>query len=233
MSLLLILIASIYLAIEFRQPLRTPLPPNLGVNYAGLSSCFALPISLLSSAIYSEAFWQRCWVSTYLPTYLPMVMQGLPAITHLTILSHCIHANKLQAAEDPYSLRWGAIVGFFLTTVVIAFFGFVGFLGLWAGLPRLDDNNNLAFFVPFSDYASKGKQRESSLDLDRCPHYIRYSKVLTLSCCITGGEEGSNTGAVIVRVLLVVLATTMNESAVDSLQNAIVATLSSTFFIDK
>lgn len=62
MSLLLILIASMYLASEFRQRLRTPLPSNLGVNYAGLSSCFSLPISLLSSAIYSEAFWQRCWV---------------------------------------------------------------------------------------------------------------------------------------------------------------------------
>ena len=34
-SLLLILVASVYLACNFREPLKDPLPQNLGVNYAG------------------------------------------------------------------------------------------------------------------------------------------------------------------------------------------------------
>lgn len=38
-------------------------------------------------------------------------------------------------------------------------------------------------------------------------------------------------GPPLIRVLLVVLAATMNESAVDSLQNAIVATISSNFLV--
>jgi hypothetical protein len=95
------------------------------------------------------------------------------------------------SASDKTSLKRGALCGFGLTTLVIAFFGFVGFLGQWSALPPLDDNNNLAFFVPFT------------------PH-------------------GRAPGAVAIRVLIVVLATTMSQSAVDSLQNAINAGLSST-----
>jgi Na+/proline symporter len=161
--LFLILIASTYLAVKFREPLHRPFPERLGVNYSGLSSIFSLPISLLSSACYQESFWQRVW-----------------------------------SAEDKRSLRYGAALGFALTTVVIAFFGTVGWLGLLAELPPLDDHNNLAFFVPFSDAA-------------------------------TGGSVGS----MVIRVMLVVLVTTMNESAVDSLQNAIVSTLSSSFLKEK
>lgn len=35
LSVVLILAASIYLAVEFREPLREPLPESLGVNYSG------------------------------------------------------------------------------------------------------------------------------------------------------------------------------------------------------
>lgn len=161
--LVLILIASLYLVVNFREPLRQPLPERLGINYSGFSSIFSLPISLLSSACYQESFWQRVW-----------------------------------AAEDKRSLRQGALLGFMLTTLVIGFFGTVGWVGLWADLPPLDDHNNLAFFVPFSDPVT-----------------------------------GRNAGALVMRVLLVVLSTTMNESAVDSLQNAIVSTLSSSLLVDR
>lgn len=91
----------------------------------------------------------------------------------------------------------------------------------------MDDNNNLAFFVPFSDAATQGKQ-----GLWRS-HRILLYLTDSLLILIKIGGKGSNIGAMVVRVLLVLLATTMNESAVDSLQNAIVATLSSTFFVDK
>ena len=121
----------------------------------GYSSIWSLPISLISSAIYTESFWQRVW-----------------------------------AAESPQVLRKAGFWSCILTTIVIAFFGFVGFLGLWAQLPPLDDFNNLAFFVPFQQSSAFG-------------------------------------------VVLVVLAATMNESAVDSLQNAIVATLASNFLVGK
>jgi hypothetical protein len=94
-SLLLITVASLYLAATFRgHTFPTPLPENLDVNQSGtcviksvhvhvwlymasqslaytqrssrlsstlsgLSSIFSLPISLVTSAVYTEALWQR------------------------------------------------------------------------------------------------------------------------------------------------------------------------------
>src|SRR5690242_5353259 len=88
------------------------------------SACLCLPgPSILSSAVFSEALWQRVW-----------------------------------AAENPKSLRRGAVLGFVITTLVIGFFGLVGWLGQWAGLQPLpgDVHNNLVFFVPFSHTRHQG-----------------------------------------------------------------------------
>jgi hypothetical protein len=38
---------------------------------------------------------------------------------------------------------------------VISFFGLIGFLGQWASLPPLDENNNLAFFVIFANVGNR------------------------------------------------------------------------------
>lgn len=99
--------------------------------------------------------------------------------------------QRVWAAESTESLRKAGWWSCGLTSVVISFFGLIGFLGQWAGLQPLDDYNNLAFFVPFTI-------RKDSFG-----------------------------------VILVILAATMNESSVDSLQNAIVATVASNFFIGR
>lgn len=39
LSVVLILAACIYLGVEFREPLRHPVPENLGINYSGAYVC--------------------------------------------------------------------------------------------------------------------------------------------------------------------------------------------------
>ena len=55
-SLLMAAILVIWTAVTFRQPLPTPLPDNLGVNYSGLSSIAVMPISLFSASIFRLAW---------------------------------------------------------------------------------------------------------------------------------------------------------------------------------
>lgn len=56
-SLLMAAILVIWTAATFRQPLPTPLPDNLGINYSGLSSIAVMPISLFSASIFR---WVGC-----------------------------------------------------------------------------------------------------------------------------------------------------------------------------
>jgi hypothetical protein len=59
----MVLVLFIFVAVTFRAPLPRPLPPNLAVNFYGLSSIADMPISLFSSTVFSEAMWQRCWAT--------------------------------------------------------------------------------------------------------------------------------------------------------------------------
>lgn len=161
-SVVLLVVASIFLAVQFRFPLTTPLPENLGPNEFGYSSIASMPLSLLTAAIFSEAVWQRVW-----------------------------------ASESKRTLIMGGSIAFALTTCVVFLFGFFGFLGAWAGLSPLDETGNLSFFVPFAA-ASPGGRHDTWI-----------------------------------QVILVILTAVMNESAIDSLQNAIVATFTSNFLMEK
>ena len=58
LTMVLLSIAFIYICVFFRPELP-PLPDNLGINEAGFSSILTMPLSLISSTIYSEAMWQR------------------------------------------------------------------------------------------------------------------------------------------------------------------------------
>jgi len=134
---------------------------------------------------------------TPLPPNLAANYGGFSSIFSLPIslISASVYAEsfwqRVWAAKSPSVLRKAGWWSCILTTIVIAFFALVGFLGQWAGLPPLDAHNNLAFFVPFTGAPA--------------------------SLC----------------VLLVVLGATMNESAVDSMQNALVATIASNYLISK
>jgi len=99
--------------------------------------------------------------------------------------------QRVWAAEDDKTLRRAACVGALAVSVVVFFFGFVGFLAVWAGRAGEGTDPNLYFFSLFS----KGSEAR----LDSVPG------LMALLC-----------------------ATLMSEGAVDSLQNGITATLSST-----
>ena len=75
-TIIFILILTIYVAVTFRVPLP-PLPNNvdspteyetgyisfpLGVNRFGYSAIFSMPISLMAATVFSEAMWQKIWV---------------------------------------------------------------------------------------------------------------------------------------------------------------------------
>jgi|LauGreSBDMM110SN_4_FD.fasta_scaffold129634_1 hypothetical protein len=75
-TIIFILILTIYVAVTFREPLP-PLPNNvemttdyetgyvnfpLGVNKFGYSAIFSMPVSLLAASVFSEAVWQKVWV---------------------------------------------------------------------------------------------------------------------------------------------------------------------------
>ncbi|KAK9708961.1 hypothetical protein K7432_009341 [Basidiobolus ranarum] len=150
-SLLFVVIMAIYIAVTFRVPLSSELPPEIAPNYYGYSSIIVMPISLSCASFYNEGFWQRVW-----------------------------------ASADDRSLRTGALLAMGMVTVVIFFLGFCGFLAAWAGL-NISNPNTVLFTLLGA-----------------------------------GGEA-----PIWITVLVTVLAATMNQSAVDSLQNALVDSVSS------
>ena len=60
-SLLLSLIAIIYIAATFRPPSLPPLPKNLGLNEAGIGSLITLGISFPATGIFNDAYWFVIW----------------------------------------------------------------------------------------------------------------------------------------------------------------------------
>jgi len=161
-SFLLVVYLGIFLLRQFDIKLSTPLTnAQKGLTYSGYSSLVVMPISLISSTMYSEALWQRVW-----------------------------------AAEDEKALRKASIGASLFVTLVVFFFGFVGFLALWSKKATDTTPPNLYFFVLFSESG------EGTLD--------SIAGLLALSC-----------------------AAMMSEGAVDSLQNGITATLSSTLLKNK
>lgn len=152
-SVIVVTIIFIYVWATFDAPLG-PVPHYLGLsNYNGLASIAVMPISLVSSTIFSEAMWQRCW-----------------------------------AGKDNRSLQLGALFGTLAVIVVVFLFAFGGFLALWGNVWQPsgpDDYGNLLLFS-----------------------LLKARWVL---------------------VLVSVLSVTMSESAIDSLQNAIVDTISAAF----
>eukprot|EP00850_Spirogloea_muscicola_P006407 SM000030S11416 [mRNA] locus=s30:496242:502221:- [translate_table: standard] len=144
----------VYVGVTFDAPLDQPLGYLNWENYSGLSSIAVLPISLISSTIYSEAMWQRCW-----------------------------------ASADNRTLMWGATLGCCAVVVVVFLSGFGGFLAVWGNVWQPagpDDTGNTILFS-----------------------LLRHKTW--------------------VLVIVSVLSVTMSESAIDSLQNAIVDSITCVF----
>jgi solute:Na+ symporter, SSS family len=56
---------SVYIGINFKAPLPTPLTSALwGTNEWGYSAILTMPVSLMAATVFSEAMWQRCWASS-------------------------------------------------------------------------------------------------------------------------------------------------------------------------
>ncbi|CAL8463678.1 g3212 [Coccomyxa elongata] len=157
LGLTLAAILIIWTAVTFRGPLPRPLPDNLAINEAGLSSIAVMPISLFSASVFSEAIWQRCWAS----------------------------------ASDA-KLRIGAVWGAAQVTVLVFIFGFGGFLAVWSGLWQPSGPDDPGNTILFALLNSQGQQ-------------------------------------IWITAIVAVLAATMSESAIDSLQNAIVDNISGSF----
>ena len=65
-SLLFLLVLSIYVWVWFKQPLEAgwgDLKPLLGPNEAGLGAIYVMPASLMASTLFNEGMWQRVWAA--------------------------------------------------------------------------------------------------------------------------------------------------------------------------
>ncbi|ORY01395.1 hypothetical protein K493DRAFT_298399 [Basidiobolus meristosporus CBS 931.73] len=96
--------------------------------------------------------------------------------------------QRVWASEDPRALKKGALLAMLITTLVIFFLGFCGFLAAWGGLDT--SNANVVLFTLLGH----------------------------------GGDA-----PVWITVIVTMLAVCMNTSAVDSMQNALVDSISSVF----
>lgn len=59
----MILVLTIWVAVTFKAPLPKPMPSYLATPYVGYASIVTMPVSLMSSTVFSEAMWQRCWAT--------------------------------------------------------------------------------------------------------------------------------------------------------------------------
>ncbi|KAG2497326.1 hypothetical protein HYH03_004490 [Edaphochlamys debaryana] len=108
--------------------------------------------------------------------------------------------QKVWASKDRRSVYFGGGIGFALITVAVFLFGFGGWLAAWAGYVTWNTDGNLYLFQVFAT------QRDDS---------------------INGASVYLNSW---VGIITLVLAATMNESAIDSIQNGMSAVLATHFF---
>ncbi|KXZ51913.1 hypothetical protein GPECTOR_11g40 [Gonium pectorale] len=109
--------------------------------------------------------------------------------------------QKVWASTDRRSVIFGGGVGFALTTTAVFLFGFGGWLAAWGGYVTWETDGNLFLFQVFAAERHEGAATGASV------------------------QVGSWIG-----VITLILACTMNESAIDSIQNGITAVLAQHFF---
>ncbi|GAX81943.1 hypothetical protein CEUSTIGMA_g9371.t1 [Chlamydomonas eustigma] len=217
-TLLFIAILTIYVAVTFRAPLPHPLPNDLnmdmdpetgyiywplGVNKYGYSSIFSMPVSLFAATVFSEAMWQKIW-----------------------------------ASEDRSTMIFGGVMGGSLVTIAVFLFGFGGLLAAWAGYVNFSTNPNLFLFQVFnSEIVTSGAPPAPSAPVFNTTDYLppspgggypTYPPLAPPVHYIYNGLSARLRSWV--GVITLMLAVTMNESAIDSMQNGIASCISTHFF---
>eukprot|EP00281_Chroomonas_sp_CCMP1168_P018380 CAMPEP_0206232428 /NCGR_PEP_ID=MMETSP0047_2-20121206/11407_1 /ASSEMBLY_ACC=CAM_ASM_000192 /TAXON_ID=195065 /ORGANISM="Chroomonas mesostigmatica_cf, Strain CCMP1168" /LENGTH=590 /DNA_ID=CAMNT_0053656157 /DNA_START=179 /DNA_END=1948 /DNA_ORIENTATION=+ len=113
-SVIILLIISIYLCVEFRQPLPENFGGNdaLGAQFYGYSSILTLPVSLVAATAFSEQVWQRCWASESPQTLRRGAWIGFISVTIFVFL----------AGFFGYMAAWSGLIDFENTNVNVYLF---------------------------------------------------------------------------------------------------------------
>ncbi|GLC41104.1 hypothetical protein PLESTB_001792000 [Pleodorina starrii] len=165
----------------------------------------ALFIAIL--VIYTAAtFRPEAGLPKPLPEYLGPNPAGYSAIYSMpcSLMAATVFSEamwqKVWASESRGAVVFGGGVGFALITVAVFLFGFGGWLAAWGGFVSEATDPNLYLFQVFSSERDAASPGAS----------VQVSSW--------------------VGVITLILATTMNESAIDSIQNGITAVLAQHFF---
>ena len=154
-----------------------------------------------------------------------LVVMPLSLVAATTFSEGCW--QRVWAAESPAALRFGGVVGGCACSAAILLSGFAGFLAAWGGLvDQRQDNANLYLFQARSPRAREARQRQHAAARP-APAAVRAPTRGGAFQVLKGGAPRGEVGAARVDswvgVAVLVLAATMNESALDSLQNGLAA----------
>ena len=129
------------------------------------------------------------------------------SLTTATVFSEAMW-QRVWAAESPAAVRFGSVVGALLVFLVVFAIGFTGTLGGWAyGSAMMGVNPNVRLFYVLSPYEQAVNETTGEV--------------------IPGYGQSAFTGQINsgIAVLVMIFAVTMSESALDSMQNGIAASL--------
>ncbi|GIL45946.1 hypothetical protein Vafri_3056 [Volvox africanus] len=156
--------------------------------------------------IYTIATFRPDSLPKPLPDYLGVTTGGYSSIYSMpcSLIGATVFSEamwqKVWASESKAAVLFGGGLGFVLITVAVFLFGFGGWLAAWGGYVTEDTDPNLYLFQVFSSERDEASPGAS----------VQVSSW--------------------VGVITLILAATMNESAVDSIQNGITAVLAQHFF---
>ena len=172
----------------------------LGVNKYGYSAIFSMPVSLFAATVFSEAMWQKIW-----------------------------------ASADRKSMLFGGAVGSFLIMIAVFLFGFGGWLAAWGGYINFNTNANLYLFQVFHDEVVTYGAPPPPPDIPTAPEppmfpppfmpegqpygpFPPYAPPYGPPVAQLYGGMSARLRSWI-GVIALMLAVTMNEGAIDSMQN--------------
>eukprot|EP00201_Polytomella_parva_P018345 CAMPEP_0175050242 /NCGR_PEP_ID=MMETSP0052_2-20121109/7157_1 /TAXON_ID=51329 ORGANISM="Polytomella parva, Strain SAG 63-3" /NCGR_SAMPLE_ID=MMETSP0052_2 /ASSEMBLY_ACC=CAM_ASM_000194 /LENGTH=612 /DNA_ID=CAMNT_0016314437 /DNA_START=29 /DNA_END=1867 /DNA_ORIENTATION=- len=147
LTILLVIILSIYTAVKFRPPrcassddwynyadpplapcMPSRIPDQLRPNKLGYSAIYSMPCSLLAATIFSESLWQKVW-----------------------------------ASKDRKALIFGGAMSSLGVTVVVFLFGLGGWLAAWGGYVNGNYTNmNLLLFQVFASEQTDNLEESSA-----------------------------------------------------------------------
>uniref|UniRef100_A0A7R9V1J1 Uncharacterized protein n=1 Tax=Chlamydomonas euryale TaxID=1486919 RepID=A0A7R9V1J1_9CHLO len=134
------------------------------------------------------------------------------ALVAATVFSEAMW-QKAWASEDRKALIFGGSVGFVLITITVFLFGLGGWLAAWAGYVNWSTNGNLFLFQVFKSELVTG----CTDDNPYCdPNFIYNGASARLQSWVG--------------VITIMLASIMNCSAIDSLQNGLTSAISNQWF---